>query len=180
MSLNYPRNPAWRHGDRVNAKAFEEEVGTWLGGHKIENLNATDRMDYWVPGLYVEVKEKRQPLSARWPLPNDCHPEDAFILDELSFRRAMTKYTDAWFVLRDVPLDRIFVVSAVELSCADRVRVNREGSTGVKKGKHVYDLRQFKQLASLEAAREEFLGIAFASAVTMPWKQSACLIETNL
>lgn len=175
-TLNYPRNAGWRQGDRNNAKEFEAEVGTWLGNYKIENLNATDRMDYWVPGLYVEVKEKRQPLSGRWPLPAGCAAEDAFILDELSYRRALEKFPHAWFVLRDVPLERTFIASISELACADRVRVNRVGGTGVAKGKHVYNLLQFRQLTD----PGEFLGIAFASAVTMPWKQSACLIETSL
>lgn len=176
-TLHYARTADQRRGDHAAARQFEEEVGAWLGTHRIPNLDSKDRMDWWVPGVYIDVKEKRQPISKVWPLPPGSPPEECFILDELSVRRAMEKFPHAYFVVRDVPGgNRIFLMRIDEVVCADRVRVNRVGSTNVHKGKWVLDFRQFRQLSN---PAEELLPAVLADQVSIPWKQSACLVPTG-
>jgi hypothetical protein len=171
--IQYPRTAAWRHGDFEAARRFEEEVGEWLGAYKIGNLDSTERMDWWVPGVYIDVKEKRQPISSKWPLPDDCGVEDAFILDELSIRRAMEKHPHAYFVMHDAPTGRVFLARVDEVACADRVRVDRVGSTGHAKGKWVLDLRQFRHLPDPPA---DLLVQVLSDQVALPWRQSSLLI----
>lgn len=174
--MQYSRPPGSRANDHANSKEFEAVVGEALGTFKIDQTSANDRLDFWVPGCFVEVKEKRQPISNKWPLP-DCPVEDAFILDELTVRRAMLQYPFVWFVLRDVPGDRIFLASIAEIICADRVRVNRVGPAPqhVAKGKWVVNLGQFTQLDNLS----DVLPTMLAGAVALPWTNSACLIPTD-
>lgn len=173
--MKYPRNPHQRQGDHRNARVNEELVGTWLGDFKVANLDSTDRLDYWVPGIFLDVKEKRQPIGPRWPLPAGTVEANAFILDELSVRKAMSHHPHAYFVLHDCPHDRWFLARADEVVCADRVRINRVGSTNVAKGKWVLDLTQFRQLLS---PAEQLLQTILADQIQMPWKQSACLVPT--
>lgn len=171
--LNYPRHAGWRRSDHANARRFEEEVGDWLGAYKIGHLDATDRMDWWVPGLYLDAKEKAQPISKVWPLPEGCPAEDAFILDELSIRRAMLHMPAAYFVMRDRPRNRTFLARIDEIIAGEHTRVNRVGSTGVRKGKWVVDLRQFRELTD---PASELLPFCLADQIALPWKQSALLI----
>lgn len=173
--IHHPRPGYASQHDRNAAKAFEAEVGTWLGEYKIERLDSKTETDFWVPGFYVEVKEKRQPLSDVWPLPAGCLSEDAFILDELSVRRLCEKFPYAWFVLRDVPGDRIFLASIAEIVCGDHVRLNRIGSTDHKKGKWVIDLSQYALLQH----PSDVLPTILDNCVTLPHRQSACLVPTE-
>jgi hypothetical protein len=174
--MRYPRTGAQRAADHAQARANELMVGEWLGPYKVGNLDATDRMDWWVPGLFIDVKEKKQRLTARWPLPDTCTEPDAFVLDELSIRRAMAYFPHGYFIMHDVPGgDRWFLARIDEIVLGDRARLNREGSTGVKKGKHVLDLRQFRQLLDPAA---ELMPAVLADQIAMPWKQSACLHPT--
>lgn len=176
--MTYQRPPGAGQADYANAREFEEEVGTWLGQFKVGNLDSPTRLDYWVPGIFVEVKEKRQPLGERfsklWPA---VEPADLFVLDELSVRRALQHDYSTYFVLRDKPLERVFVARIDELVCAERVRVDRETSPGRKKGKWVLDLRQFRSLADPAA---EFLPLVLADQVAMPWKDSPCLSQLQV
>ncbi len=173
-NLNYPRTASWRGSDHKNAREFEEQVGEWIGSFKVSNLESTDRLDWWIPGFLLDVKEKNQPLTNRWPLPEGCASVDAFILDELSIRKAFVKGPSAYFLMRDRPGgDRVFLARIDEVLCADRCRVNRIGR--VAKGKWVLNLKQFRQLNN---PAEQLLPEILSDQVKMPWKQSACLVQT--
>lgn len=163
-----------RQGDFARARQGEELVGTWLGQYKVGNLDSTERLDWWLPGSFVEVKGKNQKISVKWPLITS--EEDSFILDELSVRKAMDKFPHAYFVFLDHPQQRVFVARIDEVVCSDHTRINREGPNGHKKGKWVLDLSQYRQLTDPET---ELLPLLFADQVAMPWKDSALLIEPN-
>lgn len=174
MDIRRPRTVAQRHGDFAAAREFENLVGKWLGPYKVENLDAVDRMDFWIPGVFLDVKEKRQPLSGMWPLPAGAKPVDCFVLDELSIRRAMLHVPHAYFLLRDVPGgDRFFLARVDEVLMADRRRVDRIGTTGKRKGKWVVNLLQFRQLADPET---ELYPAILADQIALPWKRSECLV----
>jgi len=170
--MKYPRTTGQRIDDFAEARAVEELVGSWLGAHKIGNLDSTERMDWWVPGFYLDVKEKKQPLTARWPLPAGVAERDAFIVDELAVRKALEHFPAAYLVVHDVPVERWVLISVTELVCCDRVRVERETVSGHRKGKWVVDLTQFRTLTAPSQLRDEIL----ADQVTLPWKRSGCLI----
>lgn len=178
QTMVYHRPPGARQNDHANSKEFEQTVGEALGPFKIDHSKSNDKLDFWCPGFFTEVKEKRQPISNRWPLPEGCAIEDAFILDELSIRKAADHYPFVWFVLRDYPNDRIFLAGIAEILCADRVRVNRVGPPpgNVAKGKWVLNLTQFRLLEDLSDITPTILG----TIVALPWKQSACLIPTEV
>lgn len=174
--MKYARPPGAGRSDYEAARAFEEVVGGWLGTFKIANLNSPDKMDWWVPGFYLDVKERKRTIGPRWPLPEGCAVEDAFIIDELSIRRAMKYFPHAYFLIRALPEERVFLVRIDEVLCADRVRVNRVGPTGHPKGKHIINLSQFRQL---EFPETELLQAVLADQVAVPWKRSDCIIATN-
>lgn len=174
--MKYPRPPGAGVVDYQAARAFEDTVGGWLGSFKIGNLNSPDKMDWWVPGFYLDVKERKRPVGPRWPLPEGCRVEDAFILDELSIRRAMQYFPHAYFLLRALPEDRVFLARIDEVLCADRTRVNRVGPTGHPKGKHILNLQQFRMLEDPET---ELMSAVLADQIAVPWKRSDCLIDTN-
>ena len=99
--MAYQRTAFQRQGDFNAAREFEETVGEWLGPHKVAYLSSPDKLDYWVPGYFIEVKEKRQKLSTRFVKDRESEP-DMFVLDELSVRSAnVTSPTAAYFLLRD-------------------------------------------------------------------------------
>ena len=172
--MRYPRSVDQRQGDFDGARRDEELVGSWLGQFKVGNLDSTEQLDWWLPGSFVEVKAKNQPLSGRWPL--TCREQDAFILDELSVRKAMAHFPHAYFVLIDHPLLRVFLARVDEVVCADRCRINREGSRGAKKGKWVLNLAQFRQLHDPPG---QLLPTIFSDQASEPWKGSALLIGTT-
>jgi hypothetical protein len=175
--VRYPRTGAQRGADKANSRASELQAGEWLGPFKVANLDATDRLDYWVPGVFLDVKEKRQRLTARWPMTATCTEPDAFVLDELSIRKAMAHFPSAYFLMHDIPGgDRWFLARIDEVVLADRERVNRVGPTGVAKGKHVLDLRQFRLLTD---PATELMPMILADQIALPWKQSACLHPTG-
>ena len=148
--MKYPR-PV--NNDFENARPGEELVAEWLGTEWSTHFDSPNDMDFtshrmddrgdWATWA-VDVKEKMQPLSFRWKLWSRPSA-DTFVLDELSIRKALQYGHCGWFVLHDVPLERWFVASAVEICMGDHVRVNRTGSTGWSKGKWLIDLRQFNQ-----------------------------------
>jgi hypothetical protein len=158
--------------DFQNARAFEEEVGTWLGAHKIGNLDSSERLDWWVPGFYLDVKEKRQPLGRRWHLLPAVPEQFLFVIDELSVRRASQHSPHAYFVLRSVPTGQVFLARVDEMFSAERGRVNRVGSTGHAKGKWVIDLRNFRELTD---PVNQLMPTILADQVSMPWKASHCV-----
>lgn len=174
----YGRPPGAGRGDFQAAREFEETVGEWLGSHKIGSLDSTTKMDWWVPGVYIDVKEKRQPLSDRftkhWP---SVPGEDLFVLDELSWRRSMGYGYSAYFLLRDVPMGRVFLARADELGCAERVRLDRETSADRKKGKWLIHLPSFRQLNDPE---KDLLPTVLSDQADTPWKLSPCLSQTDI
>lgn len=174
--MRYPRPSGASHADFAAAKTFENVVGEWLGQFKIGNLSSTDKMDWWVPGFYLDVKERRRPIGPRWPIPEGVERNDVFILDELSVRKAMLHMPHAYFVLRALPEDRVFLARIDEIVCGDRIRVNRVGETGVAKGKWLLNLLQFRQLEDPET---ELLPAVLADQIAVPWKRSDCIIPTN-
>lgn len=172
--MKHARPAQWQRNDHFGSKEYESQVAGWLGHWKISKTSSNTELDFWIPGCFLEVKEKRQPLSARWPLPG-CRAEDAFVLDELTVRKALEKFPHAFLLLRDVPLDRTFLAPIWQLACADRVRVDRETSPGFKKGKWVVDMTRFIRLYQPD---EELLPKMLAELVATPWKQSPCLLPT--
>lgn len=174
--MRYARPPGANRSDYEAARSFELIVGEWLGDHKIANLSSPDKMDWWVPGFYIDVKERRRPIGPRWPIPEGSDRNNCFILDELSLRRAMLHAPHAYFLLRALPEDKVYLARVDEVLCADRVRINRVGETGHAKGKHVYDLLQFREL---EDPATELMPTVLGDQVAMPWKRSDCLIPTN-
>lgn len=173
--MKYPRPVGASVTDFHAARAYELTVQGWLGPFLIANLDSPTKMDFYVPGIVLDVKERRRPLSDKWPRPNNCSPEDAFVVDELSVRRAIRHGYSAYFLLRDISGNRTFLVSLIEMLCADRIRLNREGSGGHAKAKWVLDLSQFKQLVDPE---HDLLPTILADQVAEPWNRSDCIIRT--
>ncbi|HKZ20312.1 MAG TPA: hypothetical protein VJQ57_09395 [Acidimicrobiia bacterium] len=171
--MAYARTAAQRTADRLRSKAFEETVGTWLGDFKIAQTASQDKLDYWVPGIFLDVKEKHGSISNRWPLMEGVDERDTFILDELSLRKALAHFPSAYFLLHDIPGGgRFFLARADEVACVERVRVNRTGATGHAKGKLLIPMTAFRQL---ESPAEELLPALLADQIEMSWKRSECL-----
>jgi hypothetical protein len=171
--MGYARPKGASNHDFNAAREFENEVGSWLGDFKVGNLTDTERLDWWVPGTYVDVKEKRQKLTKRWHLLPGVDEVDLFIIDELAVRKAMDKFPHAYFVIRDVPGgNRIFLARVDEVTGAERARLNRVGTTGHAKGKWVINLQNFRQL---DNPAQQLMPTILHDQVNMPWKASECL-----
>lgn len=170
--MAYGRPPGAAQADFLGARAYEELVGEWLGDFKIARLDSTTELDYWVPGFYADVKQKKQPLGKRWHLLPDVPEHDLFVLDELSVRKAAEKGPHAYFIINDVPLDRHFLARIDEVFTADRVRVNRVYDSGRAKGKWIIDLSNFRQLTD---PASEILPAVLADQIQLPWRASPCL-----
>ena len=132
MSAPYARRPGQSALDMAAAREFEEEVRAVLPDHCVVRTSSSVDLDYFIPPVVVEVKEKKQPLTARWHGGQD--EEDLFIIDELTVRKALKHWPYVWFVMKDCPQDRIFLANIAEILSADRHRFNRNG-----KGKWVID-----------------------------------------
>jgi hypothetical protein len=161
-----------RH-DLANAVEFEERVATQMGVPVHTRFKAKDDLDIWVPGYYVEIKEKRQPLTARWHLLPDTDEPDLFVIDEQTVRRALRHWPNVYFLLRDVPGGgRLFLVPIWEIVVNEKVvRRNR-----VEKGKWILDLTDYRQLGDIA----DLHSIAVAELGTFPWKQAQCLTSPML
>lgn len=168
MTAPYRRTEGQKHSDLTAAREFEQRVAGALPWYTRDETAAQDRLDFWVPGAYVEVKEKRQPLTVRWQGWRPDVPErELFVMDELTVRRALRHYPEVYFLLRDVPGgDRMFITPLHELVCVERVRANRD-----RKGKWLLDLRDFRRLPRLE----DLLEFVVADQLALPWKASHCL-----
>ncbi len=162
-SAPYVRTPEQKQRDFQDARAFEQDV---LPPHRVTRFDAVDELDICVPGYWVECKEKRQRLTDRWLLLPGVPESDVFVIDELSVRRALKHYESAYFLIADRPGNRLFIASALELACVERVRVSRNG-----KAKIVVSLQNFRQLAQLEDLQQFILG----DLARMPWKQGSAL-----
>lgn len=172
--MKYDRPPGAVRSDFFAAKAYEEEVASWHD-YWIANLDRNDRLDFWHPGFFLDVKERKAPLSKKWPLPEGCTAEDAFVLDEVAIRKALEHFPGAFFLLRDAAGDRTFLARVDELLLCDRVRVNREYN-GQARGKVVVNMTDFRQLTD---PRTELLPTILADLVGLTWKQAPCLLPTK-
>lgn len=175
--MSYPRSAAQRQGDFAQARSYETFIEQFLGEHVISFLDSPTRLDFWVPGFFLDTKEKNQRYSKRF-CPVAADEPNAFIIDELSVRKAVvTGATSAYFLLHDKVHEageRTFLARVDEVFCAPRRLLNRTGPGGHKKGKWVVDLMSFRQLAE----PGELVGLIMADQVTMPWKLSECLTLT--
>lgn len=160
----YHRTAEQKAGDFARAKEFENEVMGYLSEYIVAETDASDRLDFWRPGYFLDVKEKRQKLSERWVSAAD--EADAFVIDELSVRRAARHWPSAYFLIKDCPRGRFYIASVMEMICIERVRTNRAG-----KGKWLIDLRDLHELSSLELV-EPYIA---ADQLAMPWKRSDAL-----
>lgn len=170
--MTYDRPAGAASHDFAAARQFEEQVGQWLGPYAIGNLDSPTRLDYWIPGIYLDVKEKRQRLTERWHLLDNVDEPDLFVIDELSIRKALEHYPAAYFVLRDLPGNRVFLASIVEMVCARRARCNRVSSSGHAKGKWIMCFTDFRLLAD---PSNELMPAMLADQVGIPWRRSELL-----
>lgn len=138
--MGYGRPPGANFHDLQDARQYEQVIAAALPAHRIDRTESTTELDFWVPGFYLDVKEKKQQLTPRWHVDGVPH-EDTFVLDELSLRKALKHYPAAYFLLRDRPLDRVFLAGCWEVACVQRTRVNRQG-----KGKLLLNLTDFRQV----------------------------------
>lgn len=168
MAEQYHRTTEQKQKDFQKAKEFEEKVEEALPNARINATESSDELDFFVPWIWVEAKEKRQRLTARWWLIEGTDEKDLFVVDELTVRRACKHFPWAYFILRDVPEDRMFLVSIAELVTADRVRRNRVG-----KGKWILDTSQFRQLDSLDG----LMGQVVEDLEKRVWRLSECLTQ---
>lgn len=167
------------HQDFANAREFEQAVADALEPHThqiITEFTKADRLDIWVPGFMLDVKEKHQPLTGRWTQHvDDWEERDVFVMDELSVRRALQKsVTSTYFLIRDNPSGgRMFICSALEVACTERIRLDRKSSAGNLKGKWLINLQSFRRLPTIDSV------FAFITddLAKEPWKESGCLSQ---
>lgn len=173
--MSYARPQGASANDFNASRDFELEVGEWLGDYKVPNLTDPNRLDWWVPGFYLDVKEKKQRLTARWHLLPGVPEVELFVLDELAVRKAMRHFPHAYFVIRDVPGgNRIFLARVDEVVAAEHVQANRTGNTGHKKGKWILNLANFRQLFD---PASQVRPMILQDQVSMPWKDSQALSQ---
>ena len=169
------RSQAQKRHDFANAREYEEYVAERLGVTCHTRFNAVDDLDIWVPGFFVEVKEKNQHFGKRWHILSDVIEENLFIVDELTVRKALRWYPEVFYLLRDNVGDptgpRLFLAPIWELIAVERERVDRVGQTGHLKGKWVLDLSKFRRISD-EADIPE---IALSMLTSQEWKKSECL-----
>lgn len=163
--MTYQRPPGTKQGDFTAARAWEEKVASFLPPYVVTRFTSNDELDIWIPGPYIEVKEKRQVIGDRWLKITSTEERNLFIMDELSLRRCMRQAPHTYLVIHDAPQDRMFVLNALEMACASRVRVNRNG-----KGKLLFDLTDFRRLPHLDQLTE----FVMADMAALPWKMSSC------
>ena len=164
--MAYTRTAAQKKFDFENARAFENAVSKVISKYRwtINKFLSVDDLDIYVPGYYIEIKEKNQQYTDRWTnLTPHIAESDLFIIDELTIRRALTKYPNVFFLLHDGPQDRLFVTPLWELTCLPATRVMRVG-----KGKRLYDMNDFHPLNEIEGIIE----FAEKAIVDMRWLSS--------
>lgn len=132
--MTYSRRPGQSAVDQAAAREFEETVRNYLPDYVFVRTESSTELDFMVPSITVEVKEKRQPLTKRWWREGSTSDSFQFVIDELTVRKALKHYPYVWFVMRDLPQGNIYLASISELLSLDRHRFNRNG-----KGKWVVD-----------------------------------------
>lgn len=143
-----------RAADQAVASVFEANVAAELRacGLQVETFFSSRTMpDLFILDLkiYLELKMKVQPLSKRWHAHAPGAPEDTIVIDEVSVRRLVQFHGDVWFLLYDVPLQRLFVASLAELVSVERGRLDRSG-----RAKLLYDMHHFHKVSSATEAVE--------------------------
>jgi len=162
----YARPPGAKHSDFAGARAFEEEVANAIQkytGHAFTRFSSADDLDILVPQVWVEVKQKRGPLTSRWHLLTGVAESDCFVIDERTLRVAAHKGGHVYFLIEDVPGRRLVVAAAYEFMCVERKRVVRDG-----KAKLIVDLSAFRTIESLD----DLYPFCIADAVSQTWKIS--------
>jgi len=164
----YARTAAEKRYDFANARNYEELVGSIIEtqvGPTITRFDGVDDLDVWVPGFYVEIKEKNQSYTDRWQLLPGVDEINLFIMDELTIRRGLRYYPYVFFLVRDNTIGRLYLCPIWELIGAEKVRRNRNG-----KGKWIMDMRQFQPLAN----EESLVASIRTLMVQTPWLNSGC------
>lgn len=163
---NYARSPHHAQKDFANARAFEQSVADAIDVPTITRFSSNTDLDIWVPGYFLEVKEKNQHYTERWTqLVHPLQEENLFIIDELTIRRGMDKYPYVYFLLHDTLQERMMLAPAWELISVPRVRCDRNG-----KGKWLIDIRNFREV-TLENVHETAIGLLAST----PWLNSECV-----
>lgn len=165
--MTYARTKAQKATDWANCKEFENRVAEGAPVDIITHFNATDKLDIWVPGYFVEIKEKRQRYTDRWWLLPGVPETDLFIQDELTVRRALQFWPWVFFVVHDCPNDRFFYQPIWETVSAPRAQVNRNG-----KGKWVMSFRHMHPMTD----PCDIYRIAPALLADCPWKGSSTAV----
>lgn len=171
----YSRPPGSQRADHIASKVFEDEVAAVLP-EADNRTGSTTEVDFYVPGYFLEVKEKRQSFTERWLLLDGVDEKDIFILDELSFRRTASHSPNGYFLFKDVPGgERLFYANALEVACANKARANRctsrdDNGEDRLKGKLILDMTQFRQLTSLKKLDKAIR----ADLLAKRWKDSEC------
>lgn len=172
--MPYHRTTEQQQSDFQKSRAYEEHVESCLGVPTITRFNSANDLDIYVPtdveeGWYLEIKEKNQSYTDGWHLLDGVPERDLFIMDELTMRRAMLKYPNVMFLIRDnaanKDMPRLFMTPIWDLICVDKVRVNR-----VKKGKWIINLAALPRIAD-ETAIVEFATHAISSQL---WLSPMC------
>lgn len=169
--MTYPRPAGASASDFAEARIWEEEVaGLYPAESVVTRFDSVDDIDIWFPGVYLELKEKKQRYGNRWVREGGPREPDMFILDELTVRRAAEKYPAVFFLLRDRPMNRLFFAPIWELLSVQRIRLNR--LTGkVAKGKWIIDVTHFRQIESPAEAHR----LAVEELAKQLWRSSECL-----
>jgi hypothetical protein len=138
-----------RHG--IEAQVEHELVSHEQLSVLRSSTTSFDHLDFQIlaPGerlVELEVKAKRQPLSAGWrDLRPEVDPADLFVLDELALRKIVDAGRYAFLLVRDIPRARWLLWSAGDLLVASRVRHVRQiqkGREPMRKGKLVFNLAE--------------------------------------
>lgn len=179
MTFIYERPP---NNDFAAAAEFETQVAEKLGSERLTlvgNHSSTTKFDIVNPGWILDVKEKRKPygkmflrfVPAEWPERN------VFILDELAIRRGLWHDSvSSFFLIRDVPAERLFFTSVMEVAMMDRVRVNRRTSERTSKGKWLVNLEHMRQVGNVSECLEVIQDFEF----NKPYHKSPCMSWAGL
>lgn len=164
MTAPYRRTRAQQAHDLDVSRDWEEHVEGVLGkGTVLARFSSTNDLDVWVPGYFLELKEKNQRYGERWHLLPGVEEADLFVMDELTIRRGLDNWPYVFFLVRDNPGGgRLVWMPIWELISTPRVRRQRVG-----KGKWIINLAGFRTLESEQQIRE----VATADLLRVPWRK---------
>lgn len=178
MSFKAHRPAGAARADYLAAKDYEAVVEFMLGPGIVSYVTSNTELDFHRPGYYLDVKERKSNLSDEWDLPPGCSKDDAFVIDELSVRKALRHYPAAYFWLHECQTDRVFLARIDEVVCGNHTRQDREvDKNGSLKGKWVVDLNDFRELDQIQQPMVDVL--ILEDLAEMSWKQSPLLIGVS-